>query len=274
MSVYTNLTNTYANGNNPGIIGRDTEIKMIFLTLLRYEKPNAIMIGEPGVGKTAIVNQLAYLIANKLCPKPLWGFNVVSVNANALLAGPGYRGVTEEKFQGMIDSALSTGKSIIFYDEIHTIEHLGEMANGQTPGLANTLKPYLTRSDFRMIGATTNEEYKTMTDKALLRRFFKVEICEPSDEAVLNIITACIKAYGAGIKFKSEVVTQILELSKSIDGYNPDKAKDITDLLCSYCKLESIKQATSNIVREFFDMYYMKIRAQKEKEKEQIGIII
>lgn len=267
-SMYTNLTNLYANGNNPGIIGRDREIKMLFLTLLRSEKPNALLSGPPGVGKTSIVDHLAYLISNNMCPNKLRGFNVVSIQANALIAGPGYRGVTEDKFQAMIDTALTSGKTVLFYDEFHTIEHLGEMANGQTPGLGNTLKPYLTRDDFRMIGATTLDDLKKMTDRSLLRRFYNINVTEPSDEAILDIIRRCIIKYGKGLNFKKEVVQQILDLSKSIDGYNPDKAKDIADLLCSYCNLEEIKEVNDQIVSYFFDTFYMKVHKEKEVEKQ------
>lgn len=266
---YNSLTKLYANGNNPNILGRDKEMELLFLTLLRHEKPNALLLGEAGVGKTAIVHQLAYLIANDLCPSKLKGFNIIEVNTNALLAGPGYRGITEEKFQNLIDSSLSHGKTIIFMDEFHTVEHLGEMANGQTPGLGNTLKPYLTRPDFRVIGATTLEESKSINDKALLRRFFKITICEPTDLAILDIITNCLNYYGKGLTFKKAIIQQILDLSKTIEGFNPDKAKDITDFICSYCKVKSIVNVNEKLVSEFFDMYFL-MKKQEFKEKEAL----
>jgi len=267
----TNLTKQYANGNNPLITGRDKEIELLFLTLMRHEKPNAILTGAPGVGKTSIVHQLAYLIANDLCPKPLLGFQIIEINPNALLAGPGYRGVTEQKFQEVINKSLVSGKTILFMDEFHTVEHLGEMANGQTPGLGNTLKPYLTRPDFRVIGATTDDEYNKMGDKALLRRFFKVNIPEPDDNAVKTIITNCLKAYGKGMVFKKPIIQQILDLSKTIDGYNPDKAKDITDFICSYGKLRDIKEITTDVVSTFFDHYFL---LKKEDEPNEIPATI
>ncbi len=267
--MYENLTKRYANGNNPNILGREHEIKNLFLTLLRREKPNALLTGEPGVGKTAIIHLLSYLISNKMCPKKLYGFNVLSINTNQLLAGPGYRGVTEDKFQKLIDSSLSEGKTILFFDEFHTVEHLGEMANGQTPGLGNTLKPYLTRPDFRLIGATTREEAAGIKDRALLRRFFEIEVGEPSDEAIRSIILACINEYGTGLTYKRAIIEQILELSKSLDGYNPDKAKGIVDLLCSFCNMENISLIETSTVSSFFDQFYGKsVKKMKVVEQE------
>lgn len=252
-----NLTQKYANGNNPRILGRDKEIELLFLTLMRHEKPNALLLGEPGVGKTSIIHQAAYLIANDLCPDQLKGFQIIEINTNSLLAGPGYRGVTEQKFEDIIQHSLSQGKTILFFDEFHTVETLGQMANGQTPGLGNTLKPYLTRPDFRVIGATTSTEGKQIHDKALLRRFFPITVAEPTDEAVLTIIESCIAHYGKGLKFKKDIIPQILELSKTMDGFNPDKAKDITDFVCSYAKLRGLTTVSTADVAQFFDEYFL-----------------
>jgi ATP-dependent Clp protease ATP-binding subunit ClpA len=260
----TNLTALYSNNENPNIIGRDEETELLFLTLLRHEKPNVLLVGDPGVGKTSIVHHAAFLIANDLAPKKLKGFQIIEVNTNALLAGPGYRGVTEEKFQNLIDTSMRSGKVILFMDEFHTVEHLGEMANGQTPGLGNTLKPYLTRPDFRVIGATTSEEASRIKDKALLRRFFKITVKEPTDEALLFIIRSCLHKYGKGLSAGETIIPQILQLSKSIDGYNPDKVKDITDLVCSYCKLKGIGTITTKVVSDLFDKMFI----PKEKSLE------
>lgn len=268
----TNLTSMYAGGTNPDIIGRDAEVEMLMLTLLRSEKPNAVMIGEPGVGKTALVHQLSYLIANGLCPKELKGYQVIEINTNALLSGPGYRGVTEEKFDRMIAKSISSGKTILFFDEFHTIEKLGEMANGQTPGLGNTLKPYLTKPNFRVIGATTLSEFKTITDAALLRRFYPILVSEPTDEAVLNIIEHCYLKYGAGIKFKRSIFKQTLDLSKTMNGFNPDKAKDICDFVCSYARLKAIKEVDNSTIDKVFTRFFSdgKYVPQRDMQKDII----
>jgi len=269
--MYTNLTALYSNGSNPDILARDREVELLFLTFMRHEKPNALLVGEPGVGKTAVVHLAAYLIANELCPPALKGFQIIEVNTNALLAGPGYRGVTEQKFQEVIESSLKTGKTILFLDEFHTVEHLGEMANGQTPGLGNTLKPYLVRPDFRVVGATTTDEYASIKDKALLRRFFRIDVHEPSDEAVAWIIRVCLEKYGKGITFKKSVVEQILSLSKTMDGFNPDKSKDICDFLCSHAKLNNLKKIDDASVSKFFDKYFL-MKSEGKKEKEAVFV--
>ena len=228
MSFTRNLTQLYINEPS-GIIGRNIELQQMFLTLLRDEKPNILLLGDPGVGKTSLVHLLAECIATEVCPKWLKGYNVVEVNTNALLAGPGYRGVTEEKFQQLIDSAVGN-RVILFFDEFHTVTHLGEMANGQTPGLGNTLKTYLTRQDFKVIGATTTEEMKKIDDKAFSRRFTKIVIGEPSDEALMKICESVFTKFSRG-KLKNQVSwEELIPLSKSLDGVNPDKLKNILDM--------------------------------------------
>lgn len=267
--TFTNLTSLYANDNDPKIYGRDIEIKNLFLSLLRHEKPNALLLGEPGVGKTTIIHQLAYLISNQLCPDKLKGFQVIEVNTNSLISGDGYRGVVEKKFQDMIDNAIDKGKVILFMDEFHTVENLGKMANNSTPGLGNTLKPYLTRGDFRVIGATTNKEVKDIKDKALLRRFTTVNIGEPEEDTIKTIIKSCFKRYigDSSIKVESSVIDKIYKLSLTLEGLNPDKAKDIVDIVVANARLTETSKITNSFASDTFDMYFMKLR---EKEKEVI----
>ena len=273
--MYTNLTSLYANGNSPEIKGRDLEIQNLFLTLLRHEKPNALLLGEPGVGKTALIHQLAYLIANNVCPEKLKGFNVIEVNPNALISGDGYRGVIEKKFQDMIDSAISRGKVILFMDEFHTIESLGKMANNSTPGLGNTLKPYLTRGDFRVVGATTNEEAKLLTDKALLRRFSKISVGEPDNEVVQTIIKICYKKFigECAIKVDPAVIKLTYDLSTSIEGLNPDKAKDIVDIIVANAKVTETSKITEAFASKTFDLYFLKLNAKVVEEKNNPQVV-
>ena len=244
MSTFTkNLTQFYLTEKS-GIIGRNNEIQQMFLTLLRHEKPNILLLGDPGVGKSSMVYLLAELIAKEACPKWLKGYSVIEVQTNALLAGPGYRGTTEEKFQNLIESCVGK-KTILFFDEFHTVTHLGEMANGQTPGLGNTLKTYLTKNDFKVIGATTTEEIKKIDDKALLRRFTKINIGEPSDEALLNICQFIFDKYSRTALENRVDWTEVISLSKSLDGVNPDKLKNILDIAIAKAKLEENDSLTS-----------------------------
>jgi ATP-dependent Clp protease ATP-binding subunit ClpA len=267
-----NLTKKYANGNSPNIKGRDREVKQLLRILLRQEKPNAMMLGESGVGKTSIIHHLAYLIANNLVPDDLKGFHVIEVNTNSLLSGDGYRGVTEKKFEDLITKSLANGKVILFIDEFHTAENLGKMSNNSTPGLGNTLKPYLTRGDFRVIGATTTEEYKTLSDKALLRRFTKIFLTEPDEDTIKSIIKKCFSLYigNSKITIEKDVPEKVYQLSLVIeDGNNPDKAKDIVDMLVADAKLTNTKKINTDYVESVFNEIYL-LNAPKKQEAEDI----
>jgi ATP-dependent Clp protease ATP-binding subunit ClpA len=139
-----------------------------------------------------------------------------------------------------------------------------------SPGLGNTLKPYLTRPDFRVIGATTNAEFAKMKDGALLRRFYKIDVGEPDDTAIKAIIKSCLSRYGKGLKIENAVQDRILKLSQTMDGFNPDKAKDLTDFLCSYTKLKNKKTIAVSDLDKFFDEYMM---MRREKEKEPVAFV-
>ena len=253
MQGITNLTEINYK-NNPNIIGRDTEIYRIWLNLLKKEKPNILLLGEPGNGKTSLIHQISYLISNKLCPELLHGFQVFELNINDLISGDGYRGVTEKKFNDAIQLVLGK-KAILFIDEFHTVQNAGCMANGSTPGLGNTLKPFLTRGDFRVIGATTNKESSLITDNALLRRFTKINVGPLSSNMVKTVIkTSFIRYIGnTKINVDASCIDLVYDLSLSIDGVNPDKAKDIVDLVVANAKLNSLDYINQDFINETFD---------------------
>ena len=252
------------NASNTFLIGRNLEISNIIETLLRVEKPNVIITGEPGVGKTALINHLAYLIANDLVPEELKGYSLSEINLNDLLAGDGYRGVFEKKVQDLLVSATNKGKVILFMDEFHVAESLGKMQNGQTPGLGNSLKPYLTRGDIRIIGATTNDEYNEMTDKALLRRFRRIIIGEPNEEACNQIIQKCLERYNTRkIKVSdSKIVEKIFRTTMQIDGFNPDKITDITDIMFAKTRMNNVELLDAATV----DLYLKQIVESKANQ--------
>lgn len=248
----TNLNKIYAAGGEIKVIGREKVMNAIILTLLRNRKPNVLLYGEPGVGKTSLAHELAYRIVNKKVPQKLLGFTVMEINTNSLLAGDGYRGTTEDKFDKLISQCLENGQVILFIDEFHTAESLGKMANNSTPGFGNTLKPYLTRGDFRVIGATTTEELKTIKDDALLRRFQKLHVPIPEDQAVKIIIENTLKECIGDHKIKVEphVVDTIFDLAVNLDGNNPDKSIDLSDLVVANAILSESKKITTDLVHQ------------------------
>jgi ATP-dependent Clp protease ATP-binding subunit ClpA len=237
------------------VIGRTDEITRIVETLLRINKPNVIITGEPGVGKTALVNHLAHLIANRCVPNELCDYTVHGVNTNDLISGPGYRGDFENRIKGLLDSASKNGKVILFIDEIHTAESLGQMANNSTPGLGNTLKPYITSGKLRVIGATTNEEYEKIKDGALLRRFRRIEIGEPTKQACYAIIDMLLKEYNTRKTPIEANVDEVIEViyngSLQMKGYNPDKITDICDLIFAKSRIADLQIITMSDVRRF-----------------------
>lgn len=234
------------------LIGRDDEIAETIETLLRVEKPNVILTGEAGVGKTALVNHLAYLIANGLVPDELKGYSVTEVNLNDLLAGDGYRGVFEKKVQDLVNQAVQKGQVILFMDEFHVAETLGQMANGQTPGLGNALKPHLTRADVRIIGATTNDEYNQMKDKALLRRLRRIVLSEPNEEACMKIAEVCIAKYNTrSIKFPDSLAYQFYQASLTFQGVNPDKIVDLADITFAKARIRNMNKLDIKSAKEF-----------------------
>jgi ATP-dependent Clp protease ATP-binding subunit ClpL len=203
------------------------------------------------------------------------------VNTNALISGDGYRGVIEKKFQDMISQAIAKKNVIFFFDEFHTVFNLGRMADGQTPGLANTLKPYLTRGDFRVIGATTHDEISQVKDKALLRRFSKQVVGEPDDNTMLAVIKNCfIKFIGASkIKVRENVFQQVYDLSLSLPGLNPDKSKDIVDLVVADCKMNEIDMINPEVISTTFDLFFKgmtidDIKEEKEKDLNAENMIV
>lgn len=229
-----NLCSDARNGIIHKAIGRDDEIRRIIHILSRQTKNNPILVGEPGTGKTAIVEGLAHRIVEGDIPRELRGIQLYSLNIASLIAGASHMGEFEERLRGVIDDLISSeGNVILFIDEIHLL--IGEGRSGGAMDAANILKPELARGVIKVIGATTFDEYKKYIeqDKAFERRFQKVEVEEPDMESALAILRGIrvrLEDFHR-IRIKDEAIKASVQLSMRYiqDRYLPDKAIDLLD---------------------------------------------
>lgn len=237
----TNLSQEAKDGKIDKIVGRDFELKRALEVLLRKKKNNPILIGEPGVGKTAIVEGLALKLNNK--NNPLHGHQIYELNMGALVSGTKYRGDFEKRIKALTDEILAKENVILFIDEIHMIIGAGSSSNGNMDA-SNLLKPMLGNGKLRCIGATTYAEYRIMfdRDKALSRRFAKIDVNEPSKEEALLILEGVRKYYEKfhSVSYTTQILKEAIELSDKYihDRFLPDKAIDIIDEVGASYKLE------------------------------------
>ncbi len=216
------------------VIGRDSEIERVVEILCRRKKNNPLLVGEPGVGKTAIAEGLALAIQENEVPKILQGARVFALDMGALIAGTKYRGDFEKRLKGVVDELKSIPKAILFVDEIHTIVGAGATSGGSMDA-SNLLKPALNSGEIKCIGATTYGEYRGFfdKDKALSRRFAKVDVSEPSVADCFKILKGLKKQYENyhGIKYTDAALQAAVELSDKYinDKFLPDKAIDVID---------------------------------------------
>ena len=226
------------------VIGRTHEIERVTQILSRRKKNNPVLIGEPGVGKTAIVEGLALRISQKKVPRILWDYKVLALDLTGLIAGTKYRGQFEERMKKIMIELEKADKVILFIDELHTIVGAG----GATGSLdaANIFKPALARGDIQVIGATTLNEYKKYIEKdgALERRFQKIIVKEPSIEDTIDILDGIKEKYELhhNVKITAETIKACVELSKRYinDRFLPDKAIDVMDEVCSRKRLNDL----------------------------------
>ncbi|NQY54178.1 MAG: ATP-dependent Clp protease ATP-binding subunit ClpA [Campylobacteraceae bacterium] len=225
------------------VIGRHNEINRIIQILSRRKKNNPILVGEPGVGKTAIAEGLAVEIANKRVPSVLENAKIYSLDMGSMLAGTKYRGDFEKKLKSLLDEISKIPNSILFIDEIHTIVGAGSVS-GSTMDASNILKPLLASGKLRCIGATTYAEYRNdfSKDKALNRRFAKVDIDEPSIADSIIILNGLKNKYEEfhNVKYNYQAIKNAVELSKKFitDRFLPDCAIDVIDEVAARKKLE------------------------------------
>lgn len=269
LNKYAKNLNIMAQENKlDPVIGRDEEIRRVLQILSRRTKNNPILVGEPGVGKTAIAEGLAHRIVNGDVPENLKSKIVYSLDMGALIAGAKYKGEFEERLKSVVKEVINTeGETILFIDEIHTL--VGAGASEGAMDAANILKPALARGELRAIGATTLNEFQKYfeKDKALERRFQKVMVEEPSAEDAVSILRGIKEKYETHhkVRIKDEAIIAAVELSIRYinDRFLPDKAIDLIDEAASKMRLEMNSMPTE------LDEVERKIR-QLEIEREAI----
>lgn len=248
------FTAAAASGDFDPIIGREKEIERIMQILCRRTKNNPCLLGEPGVGKTAIVERLAQRIASGDVPEMLMGKRVLGLDMAAMIAGSKYRGEFEERLKRCMEEVRVSGNIILFMDELHTL--VGAGAAEGSMDASNILKPALSRGEMQMIGATTVGEYRKYIEKdgALARRFQTVQVEEPSEEETEAILQGLCPYYEQHhqVKIRSEVLQGAVSLSKRYiaDRFLPDKALDLLDEAASRVHMRSFSDPDAQIVLE------------------------
>jgi ATP-dependent Clp protease ATP-binding subunit ClpC len=278
----TNLTELALQNKLNNVYGRETEIATLAETILRKTKNNIILIGDPGVGKTAIVEGLAYKIMVDETTALLKNKIVVSLNMASMIAGTKYRGQFEQRFQGLLDELKKNNNYIVFIDEIHTMIGAG---NGEGAlDVANMLKPALARGEITCIGATTHAEYKKLFEKdgALKRRFEAITIEEPNNEQTKKILMSSKAQFEQfhGVTYSEQIIEDIIFLCEKYIPYRkfPDKAFDIIDLLGSKVKISNfvipkkIKNLETKIKKNLEKINDPKHSGECEKMIEEFGL--
>lgn len=270
-----NLNEKVKNKNYIPIVGRTKEINELIEALCKKDKNNAILIGEAGVGKTAIIEALAYKINKGEVPKELQNKKIIEICMSSVISGTRYRGEFEEKMEKIIDEFKENEEYILFIDEIHTM--VGTGGSDGAIDASNILKPPLARNEIKCIGATTTSEYKKsfLKDKALNRRFQIINIEEPTQLETLNILKNTKKYYETfhNVKISSKELNTIIKLaSKDKSKKEPDRSLEMLDLVCTKAK---INKPNINIkINELLKSKNTFIKEKNYKEAKNIDKII
>lgn len=273
-----NLNDLASSGKLDPVIGRDEEIRRVLQILSRRTKNNPVLIGEPGVGKTAIAEGLAHRIVNGDVPENLKSKVIFSLDMGALIAGAKYKGEFEERLKAVVKEVIgSDGEIILFIDEIHTLVGAGGGGDSAMDA-ANILKPALARGELRAIGATTLGEYQKYIekDKALERRFQKVYVDEPDSEDAISILRGLKERYEVHhkVRIKDEAIIAAVELSQRYinDRFLPDKAIDLMDEAASKLRLEidSVPEELDELNRRIMQLEIEREAIKREGDNEKV----
>ena len=276
-----NLNTQARNGKLDPVIGRDEEIRRVLQILSRRTKNNPILVGEPGVGKTAIAEGLAHRIIAGDVPENLKSKQVFSLDMAALIAGAKYKGEFEERLKSVVKEVIgSNGDVVLFIDEIHTLVGAGGGGEGAMDA-ANILKPALARGELRAIGATTLNEYQKYfeKDKALERRFQKVMVDEPSSEDAISILRGIKEKYEAHhkVRIKDEAIIAAVELSQRYisDRFLPDKAIDLMDEAASKLRMQinSMPIELDELERKIMQLEIEREAMKREEEDAKVELL-
>ena len=277
----TDLNAEVKSGKIDPVIGRNDEIEQVALALGRRTKSNVLMVGDPGVGKTAIAEGIAWKIENNQVPDFLKEYNVYSLDIGAMLAGSKYRGDFEERFKLILQALHNKGKTIMFIDEAHMVSGAGAGGKDQSNDLANMLKPALAKGNIKVVASTTWEEYRKYfeKDRALMRRFQRVNIDEPSAETTKEILRGIKKYYEDyhNTEITEDAINAALKLSikYQTDKKLPDKAIDLIDVACSRFKVRNITEnkvvTDESIQFELAKMIKLPEEQVKERESENLA---
>lgn len=271
-----NVTDNILRGQESRILGRDKEVKQIINILSKKTKRNAILVGEPGVGKSAIIELLAGLIVNGECPEEFKNKHILSLNVNSLISGTTYRGEAEERFKKLIMFIESNPNAIIFIDEVHTILGAGSTNEGSLD-FANSLKPILARDDARIIGATTFKEYEKFfsRDMALKRRFEPIIVKEPKAEEIYPMIENKVAYLSKfhGVKVSKAIIKNVILYAScfNFDVANPDRTLDLLDRAMARAKNAGRKVLTNKSIFEVFDLNIEQFAKMPEETKRMIA---
>ena len=275
------LNNEAKRGKIDPIIGRSEELESLALALGRRSKNNVLMVGDPGVGKTAIAEGLAFNIVNGTVPEFLKEYKVYNLDIGAMLAGSKYRGDFEERFKLVLQGITKQGKTIMFVDEAHMMNGAGAGGQNSSNDLANMLKPALTKGDLKVVASTTWDEYRKYfeKDRALMRRFQRVTVSEPTPEVTKDILRGIKKYYED--YHETEITESAIEAAVKLsvkyqsDKKLPDKAIDLIDVACSRFKVlnqtENKVVTEQSIQKELSKMINLPAEQVAEKESENLA---